>query len=410
MQSRGRLFLIIGLVLLLLFGGGFLLITLGGGLLGTIIALAIGAPPPTQGGDPTTVEVQPVNTVQVAIALQNIDIGTEVTTSMVSGPAAIIGLIEFPVDRVPPTALVFDGVEKTLENTFVEQRARYDIQQGEILLRTSFVDKLYETSRTGSTIAEQIPPGLVGIAIPMTRILSLNNLIEPGDHVNVLVAFTVVDVDEQFQSVLPNISVPISLVNIANPESEPIELNGGEPVGRLDAVSAAPFAFLSGPSEPQRPRLVTQQIIQNALVLAVGTTSPFDPPTPTPLPEQQSDEPLPTPAPPDALLLAVSPEDSLAINYFMFSRGRFTLTLRGVGDTSLVNTASVSLEDIIQRYVIEIPLPLTFSTDPAIRFLRPPQLTNDITELSVTQEPVFVEAPNGNFFCLGEGCSGFSGR
>ena len=111
------------------------------------------------------------------------------------------------------------------------------------------------------------------------------------------------------------------------------------------------------PSEVQRPRLVTQAIIQDALVLrmgdfgagqAAGDRADCRPPNPDAT-ASAPPPPTSTPLPPDIMTLVVSPQDSLVLNYINRIVERYpsavvvSLALRSAGDTSRVDTESVTL-------------------------------------------------------------------
>lgn len=397
-MQRGRLLILIGLVLLLATGGLFLFLTfIGGGLFG-------GGGGVAEDAAPTPI---PLDTVTVAIALQPIALGEELTPEMWTegSPQQRITLVPWPAIRQPANAILSTDTLNEFEN----YRVRYDIAQGEPILTSMLVENLYDTSRFGSTVAEMIAPGQVGMTIPANRLSAVNFGLEPGDHINVLVTFTLVDVDEDFQAVLPNVSQPVTFIG---PDGLPLsgededdggggsQAQGQVEVGRLDNASLAPFTVYVIPSESQRPKLVTQQIVQDAIVLQVGNANPFEPtPVPTAETATTGNEATPTPIPPpDTITIAVSPDDSLALNYFLFSGAKFTFTLRSPADRDLVDTVSYSLATVLERYNIEVPLNLPYATTPRIDRPIAPILANE------SQEPIFVQIPEVDAICIGANC------
>jgi hypothetical protein len=155
------------------------------------------------------------------------------------------------------------------------------------------------------------------------------------------------------------------------------------------------------PSEPQRPRLVVQQIVQDATVLKVGTFTDKDVtislPTPTPLPEGSPPPPPTAIPPPDIISLIVPPQDALVLNYFLFASAKFTMVLRAAGDTSRTDTESVTLQYAVERFRISVPTPLNFALEPAVRKLQNPTLPNEPL-------PVIIPLPDGRVLCGGGNC------
>jgi hypothetical protein len=95
-------------------------------------------------------------------------------------------------------------------------------------------------------------------------------------------------------------------------------------------------------------------------------------PTQTPLPEvTQSPEAPPTATPvPDIITLVVSPQDALVLNYINRVVERspgavvMTLALRSAGDTSRVDTESVTLQYMFERFNIALPAKLNYGIGP----------------------------------------------
>jgi hypothetical protein len=152
---------------------------------------------------------------------------------------------------------------------------------------------------------------------------------------------------------------------------------GGTGRGETDASLGRDFYVV--PSEDQRPRLVTQGIIQDAVVLHMGdfggnapvfveaSPTPGAAPaagaegTPTPLPP-----PTPTPLPPDSITLIVSNQDALVLEYVKQIAAQnpgsvqVTFALRSAGDGSLTETESVTLQYMFERFAIALPSKLAY--------------------------------------------------
>jgi pilus assembly protein CpaB len=376
-MRRGRLIILI-LLLLVVSAAGILLALNSTGALGGLLGGGGGggdnngdAVAPGQTAIPVTATPEPA--LQIIAAVQNLERGAII-------PTEAIGLIPWPTQMVPPSVI-------TDPADVVGARARYTIARGEPIFSTMIVESLLQISPYGSDAAAQIPPGFVGISIPYDRLNGVAYGVKDGDHVNVIVSWAVIDIDESFQTQLPNLSTVLSP---PNPEailplapSVVAVVNSGnatEPqaVGRGEAGVNISEDFYVVPSEPQRPRLVTQGIIQDALVLHVGdfgenlpeVIEPTATPNPDPAAQPQEGAPTavpsPTPAPPDIITLVVSPQDALVLNYVNRMGERFpgavglTLVLRSAGDTSRVETESVTLQYMFDRFQITMPSKLNY--------------------------------------------------
>jgi pilus assembly protein CpaB len=204
----------------------------------------------------------------------------------------------------------------------------------------------------GSDAALQIPEGRVAYALPVARYSSVAWAIQPGDHVDVLVSLRMVDLDEEFQTILPN---QFSCAT----ESEACQ---GGVLGRLEALPNGWVANVI-PSEGQRPGLVTQLTVQDSLVLRVGD---WRDPSPAPPPEE-GEEVTPTPVPQVLpLTLAVTPQQALVLKYAQEAGASMDLVLRSPRDADReLETESVTLEYLLEQYGIEQPAKLPYGTQGA---------------------------------------------
>jgi pilus assembly protein CpaB len=160
--------------------------------------------------------------------------------------------------------------------------------------------------------------------------------------------------------------------------------------------------FYLVPSEPQRPRLVSQTLIQNAIVLQTGTfglpvvhATPEptgstgeivvkEIPTPTPQPQQaQVPTAVPTAKPPDVITIIVKPQDAVTLNYLLFSGAQLSLALRNPEDDSTSNTQAVTLDFLLGEYSITLPVKLPYGIEPRVDELVAPILANDVPKVTV---------------------------
>ena len=382
-MQRGRLLILLGLLLILGVGALALIFLFGPG--GQ--AFLSGTPTPDVPPTPQ------VDIEMVVIAQQPLPRGHEITESDIT-------LAPWSKQNKPGTAIN--------DTTLVVGRlARYDIEPGEPILSTLIAENASTLSDTGSEAALRIPPGQVAITVPMTRLSGVGYALREGDHVNVLVSLLFTDVSEENQSVTPD----QYLLLVKNVTESATGGAGQITFTTLDLGNAGVFLeenpllpdaeILVHPSEPRRPRLVVQQIVQDAIVLKVGSFVEedvvFSVASPTPLPEG-SPPPPPTPVPPpDIVTLIVQPQDALVINYFLYAQSKFTLVLRSAGDASRVDTESVTLQYAVERFRISVPAPLNFALEPAVRQLISPTLPNE-------PAPIIIPLPDGRFLCGGGNC------
>jgi Flp pilus assembly protein CpaB len=303
----------------------------------------------------------PIEFVEIVIAVQEIRRGQIIT------PASVT------LVNVPEYAAPFNAIDNLQD--VVEHLARTDIFREQPILSNMIVDSYQSLARVGSDAAAILPNGLVGIALPIDRLTSVAYGVADGDRVDLIISLLFVDVDEIFQTIEPN---TITLYTI-NPEDGSIEIQEGIE-GRLDSTSIGPV--IVGPSERQRPRLVSQMIVQDALVIHVGNF-PIDgrfigvppSPTPNPVPTEEGAEgtpppPTPTPARPDIISLGVTPQEAVVLTWLIEARVPVTLALRSATDTSRTPTNEVSLDYIMTTYGMSLPPRAPFSIEPAISSIR----------------------------------------
>jgi Flp pilus assembly protein CpaB len=386
---RGRLLILIGLIILLV-------------AIVVVVVILPGAgggnqPAVTPGGDSEIVEpgATPLPTptqvpvVPIVVALQNLPRGYRFPDT-IEELQNVVGFANWPDFAVPFNAIqqVPEDPNKVLREQILGKIVRTDVSREQPILTTLLVDDLVNLANVGSDAAAVLPNDRVAVTVPVNRVTSVGYAIQDGDHVDVIISMLFVDVDEIFQSIQPN---NITLFNVK--ENGDIEFVEGI-AGRPDITSLGPAII--GPSERQRPRLVTQRTIQDALVLHVGDF-PLDgkfigvPPTPTPVPvEEESDNPStppppPTPIPPpDIVTLGVTPQYAVFLVWAIEAKLPLTLALRSATDTSRNPTQPVTLEYIMNEFRIDLPGRRDFTIEPAIRSIRQ-LLAGDEISLNPTQ-------------------------
>lgn len=398
-MRRGRLILILLLFILLLLLCGVLFLRF----------QSPGAPGPAAPSTP-----EPVQTVDVVVTTQEIRRGQRITEEMIT-------LQPVPLEIATNVPYLLNPEDA------IGQLAARDLPAGILLTEGDVVPSAVELAATGSVAALQIPPGYVAISIPINRLTSVSYAIQPGDVVGILVTLPFVELDPEFQSRLPNLSA--SLVQnglligrgterpaaevpaaVPAPPQEGAQFVGGEtlqtlvvqvvpgeaPVGRVE--EQGDFTLYTIPSEIARPRLVSQMIVSDAVVLYVGTfpwqrpealaaqaqleqqaeAQEVEPGAQPPLQQQPPALEGMELRPPDVVTLIVRPQDAVTLKYLMDRQVVFTLVLRSYEDTEPLQTDPVTLTYLLEEYNIVVPSRQLFDLEPRIDQVDMPVLPNDI--------------------------------
>jgi Flp pilus assembly protein CpaB len=365
-MRRGRVLVLVALLFL-------------GGALAVYLFLGIEPTPP-----PETPTAEPRDAT-IVIAAQDIPRGAEI-------PPDAVMLSANPSDML----VTGDGGMVTDVNVVVGRIARMDIARGVPLTSNMVTDQAGKLLDVGSDAALAIPEGYTAIAIPISRLSSVAYALREGDQVDVLLSMLVADLDFEFQTLLPNVSAllfgldgPLTgrvcdlLTATATPGVYMCVIENQIPIGRTETDVTTGELLYALPSETQRPRLVTQRIIEKATVLHVGTFPLQDEVyQPTYVsPEQGGQPPEQTVTtvskPPDIITLIVAPQQALALNYAIKSGIDIVLTLRSPDDPSQTETTSVSLEYLFNNYNITVPSKPAYGLQPRLDKIIPPVLPND---------------------------------
>jgi Flp pilus assembly protein CpaB len=261
-----------------------------------------------------------------------------------------LGLRDWPSSNVPPD-IIGDASET------IGRVAGVDIVQGQPILRSM----LAEMGAAGQA-ALLIPENRVAVAFPVDEQSSVAYAVQPGDYVDVLIVASFIDMDQEFQTKLPNL---ISFLL-----SQPAAEEGGIPTyqftpptdeGRFERPPGLPGDIPGAivyPREPQRPRRVAQLTVPAAKVLRVGPwiELPEDQPPPT-----EEGQPPPPPPPPDIVTLAVEPQDALVLLWARQSEMYMELALRAPGfEEDRYQPEAVTLQYMLSRFNIAVPPELEY--------------------------------------------------
>jgi pilus assembly protein CpaB len=348
----------------------------------------------------TPEQTQAVDTIDIVMVAQPMTRGQEFDESV---------LMLVPIQRSFYNDTMFTSI-----GAVVGKSALVDLASGTPLTSGMILDE--SNYQSGSDWSLMIPRGMVAVSIPINRLSSISYAPQRGDHVNVIVTLLLVDLDLNFQSTLPNVSAgvigPGGSVLLGPIESEAgntqpnltssdmlttlanqtVSGSSAAPIGVsvMDPAFSQPFYVV--PSESQRPRQVSQTLIQNAVVLQMGTfETDADRAAEAALAGAQPTEPQATAAPapvvqqPDVITLIVTPQDAVALHYLVFSGARLTLVGRSSADDSLIDTESVTLQFLLDQYNITLPAKLPYGQTPRNDTADYPVLEND--QVPATPEP-----------------------
>jgi pilus assembly protein CpaB len=369
-MRRGRILILFALIVLFGVAAVYLVMRRGGG-----------------GGTaaPEETPLAPQDTTMVVFSNQDIARGSVI-------PEDGVGLQPYPRDMV---------VETMIENDVsrvVGHHARQDIPRGVPVTTGMITDRAGDVVGTGSNAAFAIPPGYTAISLPLSRLSGVAYALRDGDQVDVIMSMLMVDLDPEFQTILPNqalsiVSPDFGLLTALVCTEFRITQSGTECVNPAPPVVGRPvieeetdqFVF-NVPTEAQRPRLVTQRIVQNATVLHVGTfatEAEEEAPVVQAVPEAGTEGAAavqPTPVPPlapDIVTLIVTPQDALTLNWAMGSGATLSFTLRSPDDATVTDTVSVTLQYLMQTYNVTLPVRLPYGSANALEDVVVPVLPND---------------------------------
>ncbi len=161
---------------------------------------------------------------------------------------------------------------------------------------------------------------------------------------------------------------------------------GGSFIGRATQDPQIAQTFYHVPAEAQRPRMVSQNLLQDAIVLNVGDFEYKGKETPTEQQPVAEEQPQPQegeqvaapPPPPDVITLVVTPQDAITLNYLLYSGAQLTMALRAAEDDTRVQTEFVTLQFLLEQYNISVPARLPNSMEPSVRDLKAPTLSGDV--------------------------------
>ncbi len=303
---------------------------------------------------------------QVVVSLQTVPRGWQITEAELTYDDRVVDEID-------------SNIITNIEDA-VGLYARTDIFQGETLTKDALVSDPTLIG-DGYGPSSLIPSGFVAMAVPMDRLSGVAYALTEGDTIDIMLSFVFREVDPEFQTLLHNSATfPVEVVKQSETEGGATETSISflivDPLGRFEELPTGDLAHITANGEG-RP-IPVSMILQNAKVIQVGEWQPVPPvqaETPTPVPvDDPNAEPTPDPGAaasqpqvtptsptPSVLLVALSPQQQLFLKYAVESAADIDFALRGENDGQLYSVENISLEYLLQRFNIEIPLPIEYT-------------------------------------------------
>jgi Flp pilus assembly protein CpaB len=243
--------------------------------------------------------------------------------------------------------------------------ARTDLFQGETLTTDTLVRDPRLAGLDESGPSSLVPPGWLAMPVPLDRLSSIGYALAPGDSVDIMLSFILLQMDEQFQTLLQNSAAFI--LEVQEEETVRRLVFVLDPFGRFEQLPNNDLAHVF-PSEDQRPVAVSM-VVQGARVVQVGPwlpPAPPQPPTPTPDPAEptptpSAEFPTPTPQPPDVLLVALPPQQVLVVKWAVDSDAHIQFAMRGINDGQLYAVENVDLDYVLRQFNIQVPPNFTYT-------------------------------------------------
>lgn len=329
-------------------------------------------------------------------------------------PDRIIGLVDVVVaqadipvgERLRPELLTVerrpsDNIAVRVGVTYSDialldgQIAKIDISEGQAVLAPMIALSSTDLANIGSDLALFVDRSKVAVAFPISRYSGASYGMRPGDFVDVLMSFNMIELDIEFQTALPNklervdeaaldeglpflfpstssgrlevipeLNNTIVSITPKGLTTTPAPMDGTAGTAAGDAT-AAPVTTSDGFELLQRPRRVTQLTLQQVEVLWVGTwddpdLSAVSGTNPVPLPQRGELRP-------DVVILSLPVQDALVLKWALEEPGAdIDLALRSQGDNALYFTTSVSLPQLVEQAGLSIPEPAQFDLQPRI--------------------------------------------
>lgn len=289
-MRRGRILILLGLILAI-------------GTAAAVFILLQGA---------TSEEGEQVEREQVVVAAQPI-----AEDELVDGRLEIRAI---PIEMIPEGA-IYD-VESTTGMLAAGPIPQGTVIHGDLLISPE------ELAREGE-LGKIIEEGFEAVAFPIDELSSVSYGVQAGDHIDILMTFSFVEIEQESQIVEP--LCPPICPSVGETEQQPTSIQ-------------------------QRPRLAAQLTLQDALVLGVGRWT-FAPPPPEEQQQQaqQAAGQTPETEPPKFITLMLTPQDALVLKLAREVGASIDLAVRAQEDRQVFTTQQVTLDYILARFGVAVP-------------------------------------------------------
>ncbi len=339
--------------------------------------------PQVEPGQPTPTPTPAIQFSDVVVAIANIPVGSQIRSDLIA------------VEKRPSTNIgIVAGVTFSEPEAVVGQIAKTDISRGQEILRPMIALNPSDISALGSDLSLYVDQGKVAVAFPVDQFSGAAYSVRPGDFVDAFMSLTLVDIDQEFQTDLPNVAQRVDETALSDGRAF---LFPPTAEGRLELIPGLNVVALITPGENKDPipRRVTQLAMQQIEVLWVGSwrapdssmqqewlggvSNLTDPAQlidrgasaealynlPARLrPERQ----------PDIIILSLTSQDALALKWALETGINIDLVLRSQGDNTQFVTTSVSLPQVFADGVIVPPEPGEVGLHPRIDQVPVPQV------------------------------------
>ena len=228
--------------------------------------------------------------------------------------AGLVDLADMPKDYIPQGALrSLEGTEELIAAGPIPQNA---------VIHPSMLISRAELAQEGA-LGKLVEEGLLAVSFPINELSSVSYGIRPGDHIDVLMSFFFMDIDQETQVTEP-ICAPFC------------------PDGQTQASLGA-----------QIPRAAAQLTLQNIQIVGVGRWAQEM----TPEQEEaqaQTGEPVQVELP-QYITLMVTPQDALTLKLARELGAKIELAVRSEEDTQTFTTQQVTLDYIMARFGVTLP-------------------------------------------------------
>lgn len=280
------------------------------------------------------------------------------------------------VERRPDeNVAVVGGVTFADVDEIVGRLVKTEVSNGQEILLPMLALNPSDLTDLGSDLSLYVDDGKVAVSFPIDLFTGAAFAIRPGDLVDAIMTLRLVEIDDEFQTIRPNIwervSDPALLAGTAFLFPETSE-------GRLELIPTINTVAViqPGSGKDQIPRRTTQLTLQQMEVLWMGSWRD---------PRQGLNQEFRANAilsdgskqptldtnrrpenRPDVVILSMTAQDALTLKWALETGISIDLVLRAQGDTTPFVTASISLPQVLEGGLLVVPEKGPFGLEPRV--------------------------------------------